>query len=237
MNDTIVLIQFIALLLFAACLYHAWQVDGRRATQQWFLTGYIFALLLTSLLVVTGQITFDPNMLVIGAAPSLTIMLYPAVFYLAYTIARVFADPEDLRGMCYLMFLLTPALLLPVDATAIGLGWWAFPSESFDFVNGVPFYLPFAWGAVAAGYYFMVGRIRKIHFRGNGQLFAMIIATPLTAGIGFLVIALIQVVVDGLAAVGDEPLLYALLALLYIVLPLALCLNVPRLGKTPPAKR
>ncbi len=227
MNDP-TLIQVIALVLFAACLIHSWNTEGRRAAQQWFLTGYLFALLLINLLVVTGQIAYNSLMLVVGAAPSVGIMLYPAIFYLAYVIARTMVAETNLPAMAYVIFLLTPALMLPLDVTALSMGWWTFPSESYDFLNRVPFYLPFAWGIIAASFFWMVGRIRRIRFRGSGQLFAMIIATPVLAAVVILLVAVVQVLVDGIVAVGGELAPFGLLALLYIILPLALSLNLPR---------
>lgn len=228
MTDTLFLAQFLAVALFAACLSHSWNTEGRRGAQQWFIIGYIFTLLLVNLLVVIEQIAYHPAFPVIGAAPLLLVLFYPALFYLAYTIAKSFADENDLRAMTYLVFLITPALVLPLDAAGIQLGWWSYPSGSLAFLNGVPFYLPLAWGAVAAAFYFMVGRIRKIRFRGNGQFFAMIIAAPLLDGLALFFIALIQVLVDALAAWGGTALLYLLFAILFIALPLALVFRFPR---------
>ncbi|MBI4672208.1 MAG: hypothetical protein HY741_11160 [Chloroflexi bacterium] len=228
MVDTTFLAQFLAVALFAACLLHSWNTEGRRAAQQWFLVGYMFALLLVNLLVVIEQITYNPALLVIGAAPSLLVMFFPALWYLGYTIAKFFADENDLRAMMYWMFLLTPALMLPLDAVALQLGWWAFPSESYNFLNGVPFYAPIAWGAIAAMFMYMMGRIRKIRFRGNGQFFAMVIAAPLLDALALVVIAIIQIVVNTLAVLGGVGLLYGALAVLYIALPLALAFRWQR---------
>ncbi len=222
--DTTLVAQFLAVALFGACFYHSWNVEGRRRAQQWFFIGYVFFLLLASLLVVIGQWSFYAGFLTLGAAPSVWVMIYPALFYLAYTIAKFFVNEENLRGMCYLMFLLVPALLLPVDATGLQMGWWTYPSESITFLNGVPFYLPLAWGIVGAAVMYMFGRIRKIRFRGSGQLFALMLAAPLLDGLSILLIALAQVTVDTLAAFLGEPVLYGLLIVLFAVLPLALTL-------------
>jgi hypothetical protein len=229
MNDTTFLAQFLAVVLFAACLWHSWNTDGRRSTWQWFIIGYIFAILFINLLVVIQQIAYNAAFPVIGAAPSLLVLFLPSTWYLAYTIAKWFVDENDLRGMTYLMFLLTPALMLPLDAVGVQLSWWFFPTESFDFLNGVPFYIPFAWGVVGASFYFMIGRIRKIRFRGNGQFFAMMIAAPLLAGLVLFFIALVQIIVDTLVALVGTQSLYLLLALLFVALPLALAFNIPRL--------
>ncbi len=232
--DTTFFIQVSSVALFAAGFVHSWRNEGQRYAQQWFLIGYIFAVLIVSLLVVISQIAYSPNMLVLGAAPSVTVMLFPGVFYVAYALAKRFVAPTNLRAMAYLIFLLVPWFLLPLDALALYAGWWYFPSESLDFLNGIPFYIPFAWGMTGASFFVMIGRIRKIRFRGNGQFFAMIIATPLLAGIELILVALIQIVVDTLAAFGGTTLLYVVLAILFLLLPLALVLNFPRLVNREP---
>lgn len=229
--DTTFFIQILAVALFAAGFVHSWRTEGQRAAQQWFFIGFLFAVLMASLLVVTQQIRYDPNMIVFGAAPSLTVMLFPAVFYLAYVIAKRFVEPTNLRALGYLVFLITPWLMLPLDAVAINAGWWSFPSESHSFLNGIPFYLPPAWGISGAAFVVMIGRIRKIRLRGNGQFFAMIIAVPLLAGLTILLIALVQVIVDTVATFAGVAFLYVVLAVLFLSLPLALFLNIPRLAE------
>lgn len=217
----ILFIQLAAILAFAVCFFYAWRSEGARYAQQWFLIGYLYAVLLVSLLVVISQIAYNPAMVVFGAAPSLTVMLFPAVFYLAYAVAKRFAAPTHLRALGFFVLAVTPWLMLPLDALAIQSGWWFFPSESYAFLNGIPFYIPFAWGISSAAFAMMMGRIRKIRFRGNGQFFAMIIAAPLLAGFVLLLIALVQVVVDVLYALGGSPLLYLALALLLFAFPFA----------------
>lgn len=228
MTDTTLSAQFIAVVLFGACFFHSFNTEGRRYAYQWFFVGYIFALLLMSLLVVIGLISFNPSFVVFGAAPSVLVMLYPALLYLAYTIAKLFMTETDLRGMMYLMFLLTPALMLMLDVAGVQLQWWAYPTESVSFLNGVPFYVPFAWGVIGAGFMFIVGRIRRIRFRGSGQFFALMIAAPLLDGVMIILIGLIQVVVNLLASIHIS-LLYVALAIMFLVLPLALALRIPRL--------
>ena len=148
-----------------------------------------------------------PDMFVFGAAPSLTVMLFPAMFYIAYLIAGRYADPTNLRAMGYLVFMITPWLLLPIDALAVTQGWWSFPTvvafpNKFAFRNKFAFV--FEWDSVLypvrvghfrCDIFLMMGRVRKIRFRGNGQFFAMIIAMPLLAGVQPILIALIQVIV------------------------------------------
>lgn len=235
--DSLFLIQALAVLAFGVCLAHSWRTEGQRAAVQWFFIGYVYALLLISLLVVIGQIAYSPEFLTFGAAPSLVVMLFPAVYYVAYTFAKRFAEPTDLRAMGYLVFLITPWLMLPLDALGTSVGWWSFPTESQSFLGGIPVYIPFAWGMTSAGFYLMVGRIRKIRLRGNGQFFALIIATPLAAALGILLIALIQLIVNSVLNFGGLTLEYVMLAVLYLALPAALWLNIPRLRDTPAPTR
>lgn len=228
--DTIFLIQLAAVIAFAVCFIHSWRTEGPRSAQQWFLVGYLFALLFLSLFIVIRQIAFNADMVVFGAAPSLTVMLYPAAFYLAYAVAKRFVEPTNLRAMAYLVFLLTPWFLVPLDVIALSQHWWSFPTESVAMPDLLPFYIPFAWGVLGAAFFLLVGRIREIRFRGNGQLFAMIIGTPLLAAVMLLLVAVVQVIVNQLGAVGGDTLLYVLLALYVLLLPLALVFNIPHIG-------
>jgi hypothetical protein len=235
MPDTL-FIQLLAVILFAACLFHSWRTEGPRAAQQWFISGYIFAFLFIT--VIAGfpdiaVITFSSSMLFVGAAPSLTIMLLPALFYLAYTMARQFADSDDLRRMAYLVFLLTAALMLPFEAVALQQGWWTYPTTVFTFLDGVPFYMPFLWGAAGMTFIVLVGRIRRIRLRGNGQFYAMILAIPIATVILFLLLALLQVL-ELLIERQSVILAYALLALILVILPIALLFNLPRIPRPQP---
>lgn len=228
--DTTFFIQFFGLALFVGCIAYAWRVEGPRAAQQWFLIGYIFAVLLINLLVVANlQLEYNSNMVVFGAAPSLTVMLFPAVFYIAYTIARRYVDPTNLRALGYMMFVTVPWLMLPIDAIGIAQLWWHYPASE-GLVVGIPLYIPFAWGVSGAAFAMMIGRIRRIRFRGNGQFFAMIIAAPLVASAVFLLIALVQVIASLLAGLGMVA-GYGALGLLLALLPVAVTLNVPRIQK------
>ncbi|MCC7162496.1 MAG: hypothetical protein IT331_08375 [Anaerolineae bacterium] len=230
--DTTFFVQLGAVLLFAVCFIHSWRNEGQRMAQQWFLIGYIFAVVIASLLVVMEQIAYNPNMLVFGAAPSLVVMLFPGIFYVAYVIAKRFVDPIRLGASAYMMFIIVPWLMLPLDALAINAEWWYFPSESVAWLNGIPFYVPFAWGLLAATFGAMIGRVRKIRFRGNGQFFAMMIAAPLVAGLDILLLMALQIMINLLGVIGGTSLLYLALVILYFLFPLASVFNLPRLRES-----
>lgn len=214
-------IQLLSVLLFAICAYYSWRTDGRRYAQQWFGVGYLFALLYQVLLVQFRVISYSDQMLEFGSAPTLTSLALPALFYVAYVISKWICPPEKSRPMVLLMFLLTPALALAMDATAIAFDWWSFPSQSRAFLDGIPYFMPLSWGAVGALFYVTVRFVRGIRFRGSGQLFALILATPLMAGVGFLLVLASQLVVDVLSLIPNDFGLNIMLGLLLLAMPIA----------------
>lgn len=222
-------IQFLAVLLFAACMYHSLHNEGRHLAQQWFGVGYLFALLYQVLLVQFGVISYSDQMVQFGSAPTLTSLLLPALFYVAYFIARQMNPGDQVRPMILLIFLLTPALALPVDATALGFDWWSFPSQSRSFLDGVPYFVPLGWGLVGALFYSFIRLVRRIRLRGNGQLYALILGTPLMAGVSLLLVLVSQLVVAVLGLAPSDLLLNGLMALLLLALPIALATWQPRL--------
>ncbi len=222
------IIQMLAALAFLACAYHASQVEGQRRAQQWFLIGYLFAIMREILLIQFGVIAYSDQMLQFGSAPSVTTMLIPALFYISYSVAQKLEASDSPRAMMLLMFALTPALALPLDVTALHFQWWNFPSESRAFLNGVPYFVPLSWGLTAALFYWFMQRIRRIRLRGAGQFFAMLLATPLLAVVNVPLIALAQIFVGALALAPEDLLLNALLAILFIALPLSILLRARR---------
>ncbi len=221
-------VQFLGLALFGMCLYHSWQTEGRRSAQQWFAAGYYFAILTQTLLVQLGAISYSNEMLMFGSVPALTVLIIPSLFYLAYAFSRFLSPLAGPRMLWLTIFLLTPALALPLDATALALDWWSFPSESRAFLNGVPYYLPLGWGVTGALFFAFIHFVRQIRLRGSGQLFALILGTPLVAGIDIALIALVQVVVGLLAFVPGNLLLDAVLVLLLGLMPLGFGIARPR---------
>jgi hypothetical protein len=222
------LIQVIAVALFFACLYHSWQTEGRNYAQQWFAAGYYFAVLREVLLVQLGAISYSDQMANFGGAPSLTSLLLPALFYIAYAVAQRLNPADEYRPMLLTMFLLTPALALPLDATALQFDWWSYPSGSLAFLDGVPYFVPIAWSITGALFYAFIRFVRRIRLRGSGQLFALILGAPLVAGVDVALIALLQVVVNLLALVPGNLLLNLAMALLFVLAPLGLLARRPR---------
>jgi hypothetical protein len=221
-------IQLLAIVLFAACLFHSWQTEGKKYAQQWFAIGYLFALLYQVLLVQLGVVSYSDQILQFGSAPTLTSLLLPALFYIAYVVAGRMSPPNQARPMLYWIFLLTPALALPVDSTALSFDWWSFPSQSRTFLNGIPYFMPLSWGFTGALFYGFIRVVRRIRFRGNGQMFALILVTPLMAGLGILLVLLAQLVVDFLGLVQSDLLLDISMGVLLIALPIATAILLPR---------
>ncbi len=223
------LVELIAVAFFGACLYHSWQTEGQKYAQQWFAAGYYFALLTQVLLVQFGVISYSDQLIKFGSAPALVSLLVPALLYMAYTLARFTNPDDDPRRMYLTMFLLTPALALPIDATALQFDWWSWPSGSVSFLNGIPYFVPLAWGLTGALFYAFIRFVRRIRFTGNGQLFALILGTPVITGIDILLIAFIQVVVGLLGLAPENILLDSLMLLVLIVAPFGFILWRPRM--------
>ncbi len=221
-------IQFLAVGLFAVCLYHSWRTEGRKYAQQWFVGGYLFALLRELVLVQARLISYSDRMVQFGSAPTLTSLLIPSLFYIAYVVAQRFNPANQARPMLYLIFLLTPALALPLDSTALRFDWWSFPSGSPQFLNGIPYFMPLAWGLSGALFYAFVRFVRGIRFRGSGQLFALILGTPFLAGVSVVLILVAQLVVALLGLIQNDLLLDVLMGALLLAVPIALLFGIPQ---------
>ena len=222
------LIELLAVAFFGACLYHSWRTEGQQYAQQWFAAGYYFALLGQVLSVQFGVISYSDQLTKFGSAPALASLLIPALLYMAYALARWTNSDNDSRRMYLTMFLLTPALALPIDATALQFDWWSWPSGSISFLNGIPYFVPLAWGLTGTLFYAFIRFVRRIRFTGNGQLFALILGTPVITGIDLLLIALAQVVVGLLSLAPQNILLDSLMLLVLIVAPLGFALWRPK---------
>jgi hypothetical protein len=155
-------------------------------------------------------------------------LLLPSLFYVAYIVARGMEPGDQARPMLYWIFLITPALALPIDATALVFDWWSFPSQSRTFLVGIPYFMPLGWGFTGALFYGFIRFVRRIHFRGSGQLFALILGTPLVAGLSFLLVTLAQFVVVALGLAGGDSLLIALMGVMFLALPLSALVNLPQ---------
>jgi hypothetical protein len=221
-------IELLALALFAACLYHSWRTEGKKYAQQWFAIGYLFALLYQVLMVQLGVVSYSDRMLQFGSAPTLTSLLLPSLFYIAYIVAGRFNPEDHARPMFYWIFLLVPALALPVDATALAFDWWSFPSQSRSFLDGIPYFMPLGWGLTGALFYGFLRFVRRIRFRGSGQLFALLLGTPLMAGLSILLVLLAQFLVAGLGLIGSDSALIILMGVMFLALPLASLVTLPQ---------
>jgi hypothetical protein len=213
-------VQLLAVALFAACLYHAWQSEGRRFAQQWFAVGYLFALLYQLVMVQFRVVSYSDRMLQFGSAPTLTSLLLPALFYVSNVLAARMSHGKESKWNLWFVFLLTPALALPLDATALAFDWWSFPSQSPAFLNGIPYFVPLSWGFTGALYCAFFNFVRRIRLRGSGQLFAFVLGTPLVTGVGLLLVLMTQVAVDLLGLVQGDLLLNLLMGVLLLAFPI-----------------
>lgn len=221
-------IQLLAVALFAACLYHAWRSEGQEFAQQWFGIGYLFVLLHEILLVQLRVVSYSDRMLQFGSAPTLISLIYPAFFYIAFSVARFLTPENQVKALLLSTILLIPAITLPLDATALGFDWWSFPSQSRTFMDGVPYFMPLSWGlngALFCGFFIVVRRIR---LKGSGQLFALLLGAPLVAGMSLILVLSAQVVVTLLALFQSDLLLQVAMGILLISPPLVYAFRLPR---------
>lgn len=221
-------IQLFSVLIFAVCFYHSWRNEGKSFAQQWFGIGYLFALLYQVVLVQLGVISYSDRILQFGSAPTLVSLLLPAIYYVSFTGALRLTSGNQLTRALLTASFLAPALSLPVEATALAFDWWSFPSQSRTFLDGVPFFVPISWGFSAALFCAFILGVRRIRLRGSGQLFALVLGTPLMTGIALLLVVLSQVIVAIVGSIpGDAP-LNLLLASLLLAYPIALAVGLQR---------
>ncbi len=174
------LIEFAAVILFLGCLWHATRYQGVGFAQQWFISGYLFGILREVVVQVAFPMyTFAPGMLRLGAAPALVVLMWAALFYLAYWFARRFAAFSDLARMGILVFAIAASLILPIEATAAQLGWWVYEDPAAVVYGGVPLTAPLVWGGAAVLFYVFFARIRASRLPERGRVYAMISLSPI----------------------------------------------------------
>lgn len=194
------LLEFTALVLFIGCLWHAARYNGRAFAQQWFISGYLAAILRETILQTAFSVYFfAPTILRIGAAPALVTLLSPSIFYLAYQFALRLIPSTRLsdggtggsRLMLGLVFLIAASLGLPLEATAVQARWWVYELEG-RVVLGAPFIAPLIWGGSAVIFFWLWARVRATNLPDRGKLYAMIVLASVIAGLQVLWILLLS---------------------------------------------
>jgi hypothetical protein len=191
------IVEFTALVLFVACLWHAARYNDRAFAQQWFIGGYLYALLRETIMQVTfGVYTFAPDILRIGAAPALVTLLSSSLFYIALQFAQRFSPPQKSRRILALIFLIASSIALPLEATATQAHWWTYgQTPSRTVFGGIPLFAPLIWGGGAAIFYVAFARVRGTNLPDRGKLYAMIVLAPIIAALDVIWILLLSLTI------------------------------------------
>jgi len=187
------ILEFTAIILFSGCLWHAAKYNGRAFAQQWFIAGYLAAILRETILQTAFSIYFfAPTILRIGAAPALVTLLSPSIFYLAFQFALRMIPPLSpldkggeggSRAMLGLIFLIATSIGLPLEATAVQARWWTFGESAGRVVLGAPIFASLIWGGSAVIFYWLLARVRATNLPDRGKLYAMIVLASVIAGL------------------------------------------------------
>lgn len=176
------IIEFTTLVLFVGCFWHAARYESRAFAQQWFIAGYLFAIIReTVVLVVLQTYGYAPSITRLGVVPVIICLLYPSVFYLAYFIARRFTFAQGALASAGLVFLIVASIALPIETTAARAQWWAYASPARVIFGGMPLTAPLVWGGGAAIFYAVFARIRTSLLPERGKLYALITLAPVMA--------------------------------------------------------
>jgi hypothetical protein len=176
------IVEFLAVILFAGCVWHATRFEGRAFVEQWFLSGFLYFIIRETInQVVLQMYVYAPAILRIGAAPALIGFLWISVFYLAYQFARRFTRSTQYAPVAGLMFLIASSLGLAIEATAAQLRWWVNPDARWKIFGGVPVAAPIMWGIAAVIFYLIFWRVAKSRLPDRGKTYAMITLSPVIA--------------------------------------------------------
>ncbi len=186
------IIEVTSLILFIACFWHAARYNDRAFAQQWFIGGYLSAILRETIMQVAfGVYIFPTTILRIGAAPALVTLLSPSLFYIALNFALRFSSVTDLRRMLAFIFLIASSIALPIEATAAQAGWWDYQSSLRFVFGGIPLFAPLIWGGGAIIFYAAFARVRATNLPDRGKLYAMITLAPVIAAVQLIWILLL----------------------------------------------
>jgi hypothetical protein len=190
------IIEITSLLLFIGCFIHSARYCGREFAQQWFLAGYLSAILRETIMQVAfGVYLFAAEILRIGAAPALLTLLSPSLFYIAVNFSSRFVTTIDLRKMLGLIFVICSSLALPIEATAAQTGWWVYQTSARLVFGGVPLFAPLIWGGEAAIFYATFVRVRATSLPDRGKLYAMITLSPVIAAAQLIYVLLLGLLI------------------------------------------
>jgi hypothetical protein len=197
------IIEFTAIVLIVVAFWHAAKFYGLAFAQQWFIAGYLAAILRETIQqVMFGIYFFPPDAARIGAAPALITLLPPALFYVAYQFALRFiplqsplnkGGGEGFWRITGLVFVIAASIGLPLEVTAVQAHWWAYETPARA-LFGAPFFAPFVWGGGAAIFYATFAKVAASPLPARGKLYAMITLAPVIAAAHVLWILLLSAV-------------------------------------------
>lgn len=178
------IIEFASVVLFVGSYWHAVRFQDKGFALQWFIAGYLFALIRESVMQVAFITYFyAPSTLRLGAAPALISLLWPSLAYLAYVFARRLVPPKEYVPFAALAFIVAASLVLPIEATAAQIRWWLYTDPGPVVFGGMPVVAPLLWGGAAALLYLFFQRVSVSRLPERGRLYAMITLSPIIAAL------------------------------------------------------
>lgn len=189
------LVEFLSVVLFAGCVWHAARYERPSFAQQWFVGAYLYAFIretISQLLFPTYD--YAPSIVRMGVAPALVGLLWGSVYYLAYRFAGRLTPSrrEPLFGL--LVFLIAASVALPIEATAAQLHWWLYVEPGRTFFGGIPVFVPLVWGAGAVIFCAVFDRVGASRLPERGKLYAMVTLSPAIAVAHLIVAAVLGAV-------------------------------------------
>ena len=174
--------EFLSLVLFVGCAWHASHYESRTFAQQWFVGAYLYVFIRETITQVWLQ-TYDyaPSIVRLGPAPAIVGLLWGSVFYLAYQFARRFTASERFVPVAALMFVIAASIALPIEATAAQLHWWLYPDPGRTVFGGMPIVVPLVWGGAAAIFYAVFSKVNGSRLPERGKVYAMVTLSPVIA--------------------------------------------------------
>ncbi len=184
------IVEFLSLVLFVGCAWHAARYESRAFAQQWFIGAYLYVFIRETITQVALQTyVYAPAITRLGVAPAIVGLLWGGIFYLAYQFARRFTASPNFTPVAALMFVIAASLALPIEALAAQLHWWLYVNPAHTFFGGVPVIVPVIWGGGAAIFYAVFFQVNASRLPERGKLYAMVTLSPLIAA-GHLLLAL-----------------------------------------------
>jgi hypothetical protein len=187
------IIEFLAIVLFLGGFWHAARTQGSAFAQQWFVAGYLTALIRETLNQILFQTyVFAPGMLRLGVSPALITLLSAGVAYLAYHFALRFVDANKPALVAGLVFVIAASFALPIEATAAQSQWWLYTIPVRRIFGTVPLLAPLVWGGGAAIFYAVFWRVAQSRLPDRGRLYLLVTLAPVMAAAQLLLVVLLN---------------------------------------------